>query len=387
MAVSPRLKYQSTMVLIAVCLMGYLMLVPTFRNGGIVLYIDFEYFTLRYMVPTIVLIQFAVIVNVSNHSTTRFNGDQAENFGETFGWVFFSSPLLMAVLSIVKQLIVVPTNRWWWLLIPLMGKDRKLRRAFLRRIQGGKPGKDRREEETEHEAVRSAALRWRTLEARLLLAMMAKRKEEQEKKAKAEAEAAAAETEQNVKRQSMDSKKTETVKEGDAPNQPLFASLVRVARESQLAGLVDYNNVETSEGKTDKRNSTKSDKDINAQDDKSLFNYVKAVTFWSKFKLAFWGKATHGQVYPPKRHVGGQGVTRIVTKTSADGSRSMTLSEELDKHSVESMSQGEIEEKTRLRYLDFMDYIERWPGRLDEEEIESEGSSMEEEDLEDDDRY
>jgi len=61
LAISARLQYHSTMVLIAVCLMGYLMLVPVFRNGGIVLYIDFEYFTLRYMVPTILLIQVKLI--------------------------------------------------------------------------------------------------------------------------------------------------------------------------------------------------------------------------------------------------------------------------------------------------------------------------------------
>lgn len=47
--------------------------------------------------------------------------------------------------------------------------------------------------------------------------------------------------------------------------------------------------------------------------------------------------------------------------------------EEDDEESEESVSHNDedVEERARMKYLDGMDYIERWPGRLDESEIES----------------
>lgn len=57
MDMSARFKPHSAMVLVAVCSMGYLMMVPMMRNGSYVFFVDIEYFATRYAVPTIVLIE------------------------------------------------------------------------------------------------------------------------------------------------------------------------------------------------------------------------------------------------------------------------------------------------------------------------------------------
>lgn len=59
-AISQRLKYHSILVILCVCFTGYLIQVPVIKNGGFLLFVDIEYFTTAFMIPSIVLVEVSI---------------------------------------------------------------------------------------------------------------------------------------------------------------------------------------------------------------------------------------------------------------------------------------------------------------------------------------
>lgn len=175
---------------------------------------------------------------------------------------------------------------------------------------------------------------------------------------------------------------------------PVLAELVRVATAAKIE---DDENIDPEE--VNKVVEDLVDVKVEKKDRRSKRNAFTLGTIsgslMAKLKAAFMGKAMyHGNTYRPKRHVGGEGFSKILKRLSTDPKASEANlaalkddEDEEDKQSQDTLSDEEVEEveegetyaeKARESYLNLMDFIERWPGRLDESEIESEGSSIDE---------
>lgn len=211
-------------------------------------------------------------------------------------------------------------------------------------------------EATDQEQIRAAAQRMRILESRFILAMMEKRREMQRKKFE----------EENNNEEGEDA--------GQKPPQslpPLFASLVRIAaaefaaRKQEEEELRKRDPNVITEASSDENNG-----EINIESESQNPKWdssLKATLIRLKNRIVSLMKA-----------IGATMKTWLAKMKTACTWKELKKRCQCKKHDA-PLTKEDLEERLeqkRIYYLNIMDHIERWPGRLDESEIESEGSSI-----------